>query len=445
MQRRPQRFEDPSQHRGHGTRMNSQSVSEISVQSMKIPEVIPFESVEERKVLRLARKTGVLHYDDLDRLLIEALQTEASRAKLARALEGVSLIDSRDPSDLLFEHIDFQSESSRFGSDDYRLFADQVRSLRRLSRSEEHLLAKRLEFARERLRVLVDQTGLPSEDRDRILDRGLGQATNTDAWDAEMIRAVLPTGRLGKLERNIAREYARLRQHFVERNLYLVIGMSSGYRSYGLPVMDLIQEGNASLIRAVEKFDWRKDVRFQTYATFWVRQAIERLITASRGMVRVPNYIQQKMRRFRREGKLPRNHKDMDVREVSKLFEISPKYAARLMETDRGCFSLDSPLGDDKDSFAQSLEAEEQGGSNVGPCDLNDLSEALKDVMRRQLSPEERDVLVKRFGLGGIKILTLDQIGRQMGVSRERVRQIQMKAIGKLNTRGLLDEMEDFL
>jgi RNA polymerase primary sigma factor len=208
--------------------------------------------------------------------------------------------------------------------------------------------------------------------------------------------------------------------------------------------MDLIQEGNASLIRAVEKFDWRKDVRFQTYATFWVRQAMERLITASRGMVRIPNYIQQKMRRFRREGKLPRNHEDMDVRDVSRLFAISPKYAARLMETDRGCFSLDSPLGGENDSFAKTLEAEQEG-PNMGPCELNDLSEALRDVMHLQLSAEERGILVKRFGLGGVKILTLDEIGRQMGVSRERVRQIQMKAIGKLNTRGLLDELEDFL
>ena len=411
---------------------------------MKIPEVIPFESAEKRRVLRLAREAGVLHYDDLDRLLIEALQTEASRAGLAHALRGVSLIDSRNHEDLLFEHIEFQSEKIRLGGDDYRLFADQVRSLRRLSRTEEYLLAKRLEFARERLRLLVEQTGLPREDRDRILDRGLGLAVNADAWDTEMIRAVFPAGRPGNLERNIAQEYARLRQHFVERNLYLVIGMSFGYRSYGLPVMDLIQEGNASLIRAVEKFDWRKDVRFQTYATFWVRQAMERLITASRGMVRIPNYIQQKMRRFRREGKLPRNHEDMDVRDVSRLFEISPKYAARLMETDRGCFSLDSPLGGENDSFAKTLEAEQEG-PNMGPCELNDLSEALRDVMHLQLSAEERGILVKRFGLGGVKILTLDEIGRQMGVSRERVRQIQMKAIGKLNTRGLLDELEDFL
>jgi RNA polymerase sigma factor (sigma-70 family) len=117
-------------------------------------------------------------------------------------------------------------------------------------------------------------------------------------------------------------EYGRLRAHFVERNLYLVIGMSAAYRTYGLPMMDLVQEANASLIRAVEKFDWRKDVRFQTYAAFWVRQAIERLITANRGIVRVPNYIQQKLRRLRREGKLPRSQREMDVRDVSQQFGL---------------------------------------------------------------------------------------------------------------------------
>jgi RNA polymerase sigma factor (sigma-70 family) len=418
---------------------------------MKTPDIIPFEASEKRKVLRVARETGVLPYDDLDRLLLDALKTQAGKTALLRALQNVVISDSRNLDDLLYEHIDTHAEVSAASGDDYRLFAQQVRSLRRLTRSEEHLLARRLEFARERLRQLIDRTELPREARDRIIDRGIttgllgsdendGEASN----DSAAIRAVFPVGRPGRIEQSIAREYARLREHFVERNLYLVIGMSSNYRTYGLPAMDLIQEGNASLIRAVEKFDWRKEVRFQTYAAFWVRQAIERLITANRGMVRVPNYIQQKMRRFRREGLLPRNQKDMDVRDVSKLFEVSAKNAARLMETDRGCFSLDAPLGEDNDSFASILEAEpEQTG--MGQSELSDLHDALHEVMGRHLTPQEREIIAKRYGLGGTERLTLEQIGEQMGVSRERVRQMQVKAIGKLNTRGLLDELEGFL
>src|SRR5690606_8586938 len=146
----------------------------------------------------------------------------------------------------------------------------------------------------------------------------------------------------------------------VERNLFIVIGMSAAYRTYGLPAMDLIQEGNTSLIRAVEKFDWRKGVRFQTYAAFWVRQAIERMITANRGIVRVPNYVQQKLRRLRREGKLPRNHREVDVGDLSEMFDTTRASAARLIETDRNPFSLDVPLkGDDGDiSFAALLEAD---------------------------------------------------------------------------------------
>lgn len=417
---------------------------------MKTPDILPFEPAEKRRVLRVARETGVLHYDDLDRLLMKALDTEASATALVRALQNVVIVDSRNLDDLLYESIDTHAEVSAASGDDYRLFAQQVRSLRRLTRSEEHLLARRLEFARERLRRLVERTELSRETQDRILDRGISgsglreEIDDRSEDDVEALRAVFPSGNPSKVEQGIAREYARLRQHFVERNLYLVIGMSSNYRTYGLPVMDLIQEGNASLIRAVEKFDWRKDVRFQTYATFWVRQAIERLITANRGMVRVPNYIQQKMRRFRREGKLPRNHKDMDVRDVSRLFDVSEKNAARLMETDRGWFSLDVPLGEDNDSFASTLEAE-QGESGMPQSELSDLSDALKEVMAKHLSAQEREIIRKRFGLGGTKIQTLEQIGEQMGVSRERVRQMQMKAIGKLTTKGLLDELQGFL
>jgi len=262
--------------------------------------------------------------------------------------------------------------------------------------------------------------------------------------EIEEVIASLPCESRDPFVRSVSHDYERLRGHFVERNLYLVIGMSAAYRTYGLPVMDLIQEGNAALIRAVEKYDWRKNVRFQTYAAFWVRQAIERLITANRGIVRVPNYIQQKMRRLRREGKLPRNHKDMDVRDVSTLFDISAEGAARLMETDRNWYSLDVPVGEDNDSFASILEAEE-GDDGMPTSELRALGNRLDEVMSKHLTEQEREIIRLRFGLRGAARRTLDQIGAQMNVSRERIRQMQVKALGKLNTRGLLEELGGFL
>lgn len=421
---------------------------------MKTPDVIPFTPAEKRRLLRDARETGRLPYDDLDRLLIEACISKPKMTALLRSLKNVFIVDARNPADVLSEAIEAPSPNSRH-ADDYRLYADQVRTLRRLDRSEEHLIARRLEFARERLRQVVEGTKLPPETRDRILDRGVNcealRHELLDDFDEEMsmaeieeVIASLPCESRDPFVRSVSHDYERLRGHFVERNLYLVIGMSAAYRTYGLPVMDLIQEGNAALIRAVEKFDWRKNVRFQTYAAFWVRQAIERLITANRGIVRVPNYIQQKMRRLRREGKLPRNHKDMDVRDVSTLFDISAEGAARLMETDRNWYSLDVPVGEDNDSFASILEAEE-GDDGMPMSELHALGNRLDEVMSKHLTEQEREIIRLRFGLRGAARRTLDQIGAQMNVSRERIRQMQVKALGKLNTRGLLEELGGFL
>jgi RNA polymerase primary sigma factor len=414
---------------------------------MKTPDVIPFTPAEKRRVLRDAREDGRIPYDDLDRLLIDACMTQPRMTALLRSLKSVFIADARNPDDVLFGTLESSNAGSR-SRDDYRLYADQVRTLRRLTRSEEHILARRLEFARERLREVVEGTELPEETRVRILDRGVNcdalrhelQDDTEDELSIAEIEAViasLPCASQDPFVRSISADYERLRGHFVERNLYLVIGMSAAYRTYGLPVMDLIQEGNAALIRAVEKYDWRKNVRFQTYAAFWVRQAIERLITANRGIVRVPNYIQQKMRRFRREGKLPRNHKDMDVRDVSTLFDISAEGAARLMETDRNWYSLDVPVGEDNDSFASILEAEE-GDDGMPVSELDALGNRLDEVMSKHLTEQEREIIRMRFGLRGSPRRTLDQIGAQMSVSRERIRQMQVKALGKLNTRGLL-------
>jgi RNA polymerase primary sigma factor len=255
----------------------------------------------------------------------------------------------------------------------------------------------------------------------------------------------LPCQSIGSPVQVACADYNRLRGHFVERNLHLVVSMAFNYRTYHIPMMDLVQEGNGSLIRAVEKFDWRKDVRFQTYAAFWIRQAVERMITANRGIVRVPNYIQQKMRRLRREGKLPRNQREMDVNEVQRHFGTSQEGARRLIETDRGFYSLDAPLGDEDSSFAAVLEAEDAQDDAMSAAEQLALSERLDDVLGGNLSEQERDIIRLRFGLGGVTPQTLDQIGERMSVSRERIRQMQVKALDKLQKPRLLEELKDFL
>ena len=412
----------------------------------KTTETQPYRPAERRRVLQDAQDGGVIAYDRLDPLLVEACATPTKLRRLVRAHEGVEIVDSSDPSDPLRVGItDYEGIDQLDATDPFALYADRVREAPRLDRFGEYVMARRMEFARERMSVALTGKGLSEDEREQILERGT---------DLETLRERLATPRSARrghgamdlpedLVRGV-RDYNRLRGHLVERNLYLVVGMSYAYRTYAVPMMDLIQEGNTALIRAVEKFDYRKGVRFGTYAAWWVRQAVERLITASRGMVRVPNYLQQKMRRLRREGKLPRNRKDMDIKDVSAHFDITPQAAARLMATDRYTYSLDGPMGDGDDTFASALP-DEVDDIDLGPWEKRLLGERLDELMDRALTDAERDILTSRFGLGGAQPQTLDQIGTRMSVSRERVRQMQVKALAKLGKPRVAEGLQDFL
>ena len=416
---------------------------------MTAPKLSAFKPSEKRAVLSEARKAGVLAWDRLDRLLIEAAKTGSGLASLARSLEGVRFVDPAAGDDLLGPALEMALPATTENDADlFSLYADQVRTLPRFAREQEYRMARRLEFARLRLEKPLRRLKLPEETLE-VLMRGAKCSVVDEALTS------LKLGKSGKLVdmpclqkgspiQVACADYNRLRGHFVERNLYLVIGMAQAYRTYGLPMMDLIQEGNASLIRAVEKYDWRKEVRFGTYAAFWVRQAIERMITANRGIVRVPNYVQQKLRRLRREGKLPRDHRDVDLRDVSEQFDTSARAAARLMETDRAWYSLDASLADDETSLSSLLAAEEED-RGMSATELGALTRRLEDVMDQALTPQEREIVTLRFGLGGRAPQTLDEIGARMSVSRERVRQMQVKALDKLGKPRLLEDLKDFL
>jgi len=417
---------------------------------MKKEGLTPYAAAEKRRVLREAREARALPWNRLDRLLLEACRSKPKLASLLRSLHGVTIDGSDEQPDILDFSLDLSGLAHAAGdTDHFNLYADAVRTLPRLTRLEESILARRMEFTQARLEREIDTLKLPKETRELVL-----RSAGCKALDEAITRVKPPRGgkltampcpALGSGVQKACADYNRVRGHFVERNLYLVIGMSSAYRTYGLPVMDLVQEGNASLIRAIEKFDWRKDVRVGTYAAFWVRQAIERMITANRGIVRVPNYIQQKMRRLRREGKLPRNQRDMDLRDVSQHFDSSMEAAARLMETDRAWFSLDATLGDDDSSFGSTLAAEEDEGKPISAAELRMLGHRLEEVLAGNLTAQERDILTMRFGLGGTAPRTLDEIGAKMSVSRERVRQMQVKALDKLQKPRLLHELQDYL
>ena len=331
--------------------------------------------------------------------------------------------------------------------DNLRRYLRQVSARRKMDKTEEIQVARRLEFARRRFQKAVLDARVHSENLRDVLGEEFSRTYEQDL--EEECAAQKPSVR--QKVKDVARERIRqraaelnqIRSYFVERNLPLVVDLALCYRTYGVPIMDLIQEGNGALIRAVEKFDWRKDVRFQTYATFWIRQAVERSIAFNKGIVRVPNYLQQKMRRLRREGVLPRRDRDVSVHEVSEAFSVKPEVAGHLLQTERTHFSLDVAIDDDGETFA-SLLPDEADDPAAAHMEFPLLRSRLGEVLDT-LSGLEREILELRFGLGGKAPLTLEEVGRRMNVSRERIRQLQVRAIRKLQRPGLIQRLAGFV
>ena len=233
-----------------------------------------------------------------------------------------------------------------------------------------------------------------------------------------------------------------MREEFVERNLHLVVSHAYAYRTYSVPLDDLIQEGNAALIRACEKFDWRHEVRFKTYVAYWIRQAIERYLASVKGAVRVPHHLQQKFRRLKREGKLPKNRDhDLSVDQIAGAFEMGRDAAGHLLEASRPSFSIDQEVTSEGDTYRDFLWEDWE------PSDSEQLGRLRDRILHlmEDLDEREKTVLNMRFGLDGGDVATLEQVGRHLELSRERSRQIQQRALGKLRQAAEEERLKDYL
>jgi RNA polymerase primary sigma factor len=254
---------------------------------------------------------------------------------------------------------------------------------------------------------------------------------------------LLTAGEEIELAKRIERGDMAAKDRLINSNLRLVVSVARKYQGHGLPLGDLVQEGMLGLIRAAEKFDWRKGFKFSTYATIWIRQSIQRGLANSSRTIRLPVHIDQRERRLAKAereltAKLGRDATDEEVAQAAEM-ELAEVY--QLRQARQTPASLDTPIGDDGEAVFGDLLASEA----PEPVELAAESEwrtRVADALD-ELPEAERRVIELRFGLSGDGEKTLDAAGGELGVSRERARQLEDQALARLKAAGRLDSLRE--
>jgi len=236
-----------------------------------------------------------------------------------------------------------------------------------------------------------------------------------------------------ELARRISSGDMAARDRMIESNLRLVVKIAKRYMNRGLPFLDLIEEGNMGLIKAVERFKLSKECRFSTYATWWIRQSIERALVNQSRTIRLPVHVSDDINKFIKISRelVPQLNREPKVQEVADAMGVEPRYIRRLMVLLKKTYSIEHPMGENNDySLMDTIEDPTAIDPAVLIEDLNKFTHVSNWL--NTLTENEQEILALRFGLDDREPQTLDTIGRRFGVTRERIRQIEAKSLEKL-------------
>jgi len=303
-------------------------------------------------------------------------------------------------------------------ADSVRMYLKQISKVALLTAEEEVDLARRIE------------AGLYAAERVRR------SAGGTETLSAQLRRDL----------RWIVRDGKRAKTHLLEANLRLVVSVAKRYTGLGMPFLDLIQEGNVGLIRAVEKFDYTKGFKFSTYAIWWIRQAISRVMGDQARTIRIPVHMMEVINTLRRVQRtlLQDLGRDPTPEELATQMDISPGKVLEIQHYAREPLSLDQTIGDEGDSQLGDFIEDSQAVDAVDALAFTLLQDQLQSVLAT-LSEREAGIIRLRFGLTDGQPRTGDQISRVYGVTRERIRQIENKAMAKLRHPSRSEALRDYL
>ncbi len=286
----------------------------------------------------------------------------------------------------------------------------------------------------ENMEKILAQEGLTIDDPVKLYLKEIGSVPLLDA------------DREAELAKRMSEGDEQAKQELVEANLRLVVSIAKRYLGKGLFFLDLIQEGNLGLMKAVSKFDYTKGYKFSTYATWWIRQAITRAIADQARTIRIPVHMVETIHKVTRISRqmLQEKGREVSAAEVAKEMNMNPEKVREILKIAQDPISLETPVGEEEDSHIGDFIEDQESPAPAEAASYELLREQLNEVLHT-LTPREEQVLRLRFGLEDGRQRTLEEVGQQFNITRERIRQIEAKALRKLRHPSRSKKLRDYL